>query len=106
MKRRIAKYAGIGLLAFTAVVAVVLAALYMMLSQGPVSLNFMTGTLQARINESLSGMSVKIDGALIERAPGSGIPSFRLSNIVVSDSSGNLIARAPRAAPTAARPPV
>jgi len=97
MKRRIAKFAGLGLLTFIAVLAVVLAAFYMMLSQGPVSLNFMTGTLQARINESLSGMSVKIDGALIERAAGSGIPSFRLSNIVVSDSSGNLVARAPRA---------
>ena len=83
--------------AFLAVL-IVAAAFYVRLSQGPVSLNFMTATIQTQINKNLSGMSVSIDGALIERAPGSGIPHFRLSGIILRDSRGNMIARAPRAA--------
>jgi hypothetical protein len=77
---------------------VVFAAFYVRLSQGPVSLNFMTGTIQTQINKNLHGMSVAIDGALIERAAGSGIPHFRLRNITLRDADGNMIARAPRAA--------
>ncbi|MCB1378450.1 MAG: AsmA-like C-terminal domain-containing protein [Alphaproteobacteria bacterium] len=71
---------------------------YVRLSYGPVSLNFMTETLQDQVNRNLAGMRVKIDGALIERAPESGVPHFRLSNIELTDTSGNMIARAPRAA--------
>ncbi len=77
---------------------VVFAAFYVRLWQGPVSLNFMTGTIQSQINNNLSGMSVAIDGALIERAAGSGVPQFRLRNITLRDTEGNMIARAPKAA--------
>lgn len=55
-------------------------------------------SFQEQINKNLTGLSVKIDGAFIERAANSGIPHFRLSNIELRDGSGNLVARAPRAA--------
>ena len=81
-----------------AAVLIVGVAFYVRLSSGPVSLNFMTETFQNQINRNLNGLSVHIDGALIEREPGSGVPHFRLRNIELRDAAGNLIARAPRAA--------
>lgn len=77
---------------------IVAAAFYIRLANGPVSLDFMTATFQEQINKNLSGMKVKIDGVIIERAPESGVPHFRLSKIELLDTAGNLIARAPRAA--------
>jgi len=79
-------------------VAALVGAFYLRLSQGPVSLNFMTDTIRTQINRSLSGMTVDLDGAVIEREAGSGIPHFRLRNVTLKDSKGNLLARAPRAA--------
>ncbi len=81
-----------------AAVVIVGAAFYWRLSLGPVSLNFMTGTIQSQINKNLTGMAVVVEGAVIERAAGSGIPQFRLRNIVLRDAEGKTIARAPRAA--------
>ncbi len=92
---KITAYSGLSVLIAGLVVA---AAFYVRLSQGPVSLNFMTATIQAQINKNLTGMSVEIEGALIERAAGSGVPHFRLRNITLRDSANNMIARAPRAA--------
>lgn len=77
---------------------VIAAAFYVRLAQGPVSLNFMTDTLQSQINKNLSGLAVSIDGAVIERSADTGVPHFRLRNITLRDDKGNLIARAPRAA--------
>ena len=74
------------------------AAFYMRLSQGPVSLDFMTDTVQSRINANLSGMAIEIGGVVIERPPGDEFPRLRLRDLVLRDSGGNVIARAPRAA--------
>ncbi|MGH6907254.1 MAG: DUF3971 domain-containing protein, partial [Aestuariivirga sp.] len=98
VRRKILKITGYSVMSVFVAVAILVAAFYVRLWQGPVSLNFMTGTIQSQINNNLSGMSVAIDGALIERAPGSGIPHFRLRNITLRDTQGNLIARAPKAA--------
>ncbi|HUR42627.1 MAG TPA: AsmA-like C-terminal domain-containing protein [Aestuariivirga sp.] len=98
MRRKALKITAYGAMAILLAGLVVVGAFYVRLWQGPVSLNFMTGTIQTQINNSLSGMSVAIDGALIERAPGSGVPHFRLRNIILRDVNGNMIARAPRAA--------
>ncbi len=98
MRRKALKLTAYGAAAVLVAVFVIFAAFYVRLWQGPVSLNFMTGTIQSQINNNLSGMSVAIDGALIERAAGSGIPHFRLRNITLRDADGNMIARAPRAA--------
>jgi len=94
----LAKIASLALLSVMAAVLIVGVAFYWRLSRGPVSLNFMTDTIQAEINQNMHGLQVKIGGAVIEREAGSGIPHFRLRDIVLSDAQGNLIARAPRAA--------
>ncbi len=98
VRRKVLKITAYSAMAVLLAGLVVFAAFYVRLWQGPVSLNFMTGTIQSQINNNLSGMSVAIDGALIERAAGSGIPHFRLRNITLRDAAGNMIARAPRAA--------
>ncbi len=79
-------------------VAIVGAAFYIRLAQGPVSLDFMSGTIQSQINANLQGMGVSIGGVIIERDRTSGVPHFRLRDIALTDDKGNVIARAPRAA--------
>ncbi len=98
MRRRATKISA--LILFSVIVAIAIAgvAFYWRLSLGPVSLNFMTGAIQNQINKNLTGMTVAVDGAVIERAVGSRIPQFRLRNIVLRDAEGKTIARAPRAA--------
>ncbi|MBI2719185.1 MAG: hypothetical protein HY245_15060 [Rhizobiales bacterium] len=98
MRRKLIRITAFGTMTVLAAVLIVIAAFYVRLSQGPVSLNFMSGTIKSVINRNLGGLTVDIDGALIERAPGSGIPHFRLSGITVRNAHGNMIARAPRAA--------
>ena len=98
MRRTLIKITAYSLMSVLAAVLIVGVAFYVRLSSGPVSLNFMTETFQNQINRNLNGLSVHIDGALIEREPGSGVPHFRLRNIELRDAAGNLIARAPRAA--------
>ena len=98
MRRRVTKISAQILLLVIAAIAIAGVAFYWRLSLGPVSLNFMTGTIQSQINKNLTGMTVAVDGAVIERAAGSGIPQFRLRNIVLRDAEGKTMARAPRAA--------
>ena len=98
MRRRLIKISAYSVMSVLAVVLVAGIAFYVRLANGPVSLNFMTETFQDQINRNLNGMSVKIDGAQIERAAKTGVPHFRLRNIELRDAGGNVIARAPRAA--------
>ncbi|MFT3986569.1 AsmA-like C-terminal domain-containing protein [Aestuariivirga sp.] len=98
MRRRLLKITAFSVLSVCLAVAALVGAFYLRLSQGPVSLNFMTDTIRTQINRNLSGMAVDLDGAVIEREAGSGIPHFRLRNVTLKDAKGNLLARAPRAA--------
>ncbi len=98
MRRQLIKVTALSLMSVLGLLLAAAVALYLRLSYGPVSLNFMTGTIQEQINNNLTGMSVTIGGAVVERAPGNGVPHFRLRNIELKDTDGNLIARAPRAA--------
>jgi len=58
----------------------------------------MLGTVQAEINRNLPGLEVRLAGVVIERDAGTRIPRIRLRSLELVDSSGNTIARAPRAA--------
>lgn len=98
MRRQLIKITAYSIMSVFAVVLVAAVAAYVRLSHGPVALNFMTDTIQNQINRNLTGMSVTIGGAVIERAAESGVPHFRLQNLELHDLSGNLLARAPRAA--------
>jgi hypothetical protein len=79
--------------------AMVVAAAFMYrLSQGPVTLTFLTGTIQRAINANLAGYRVKISDAVIELDGESRQPRLRLRNVVVLNAAGETIARAPKAA--------
>jgi hypothetical protein len=86
------------LLSITAVLVIVGAAFFWRLSQGPVSLEFMTERIEREINTSLSGMTVKIAGAVFELDNATNVPHFRLRDVVLLDKAGNLIAKSKRAA--------
>ena len=80
-------------------VAVILAAAFMLrLSRGPVALTFLKSPLENAINSNLAGYRVEIDDAVIERDRDSGQPRLRLRNVLLQDTTGAVIARAPRAA--------
>ncbi|HUQ36422.1 MAG TPA: DUF3971 domain-containing protein [Aestuariivirga sp.] len=86
------------LLSVTAVLVIVGAAFFWRLSQGPVSLDFMTERIEREINKSLSGMTVDVAGAVFEMDSRTNVPHFRLRDLVLLDKSGNLIAKSQRAA--------
>ncbi len=86
------------MLSVTAILVIVGAAFFWRLSQGPVSLDFMTERIEREINKSLSGMTVDVAGAVIELDSKTNDPHFRLRDLVLLDKSGNLIAKSQRAA--------
>jgi hypothetical protein len=57
------------------------AAAYVLLAQGPVSLDFLRQAVESRINANLPNMTVSVGGVVVERSGGSGVPHVRLRNI-------------------------
>jgi len=96
--RRLARITGYSVVTVLAVLLVLAAGVYLRLSQGPVSLDFMRSTVESRINANLPNMKVAVGGVVVERSPDTGVPHVRLRNIELKDKDGNLVARAPRAA--------
>jgi hypothetical protein len=86
------------MLTVLAVLLVVAAAVHIRLAQGPVQLNFLRQTVESRINANLPAMTVSVGGVVVERTGGSNVPQLRLRDIELKDKSGNLVAKAPRAA--------
>jgi Protein of unknown function/AsmA-like C-terminal region len=98
LRHRLAKLTVLALLSITAIVVIVGAAFFWRLSQGPVSLDFMTRRIEGEINKSLNGMTVKMGGAVFELDNKTHVPHFRLRDMVLLDQSGGLIAKSNRAA--------
>ena len=98
MRHRLAKITVLVLLSITAILVIVGAAFFWRLSQGPVSLDFMTERIEREINKSLYGMTVDVAGAVFEMDSRTNVPHFRLRDLVLLDASGNLIAKSQRAA--------
>jgi hypothetical protein len=98
LRHRLAKITVLVLLSITAILVIVGAAFFWRLSQGPVSLDFMTERIERQINKSLSGMTVDVAGAVFELDSKTNVPHFRLRDLVLLDGSGNLIAKSQRAA--------
>ena len=98
MHRKVAKAVGLTFAVALLLTMALAASVMWRLSQGPLSLTFLTPTVQDTINASLAGMRVKIGDVIIERDQDTGRPRIRLRNIRVHDVDGNMIARAPRAA--------
>src|SRR5688500_7952310 len=68
------------------------------LSQGPVALTFLTDRVQNMMNANVSGVRAQIGDVILERDQERGVPRFRLRDIRLHDTAGNLVAMAPRAA--------
>jgi AsmA-like protein/uncharacterized protein DUF3971 len=77
-------------------VAIVLG--YGRLGRGPVSLQSLVPTIEGAINGELSDVRVKIDDAILQRAPDGPGVLFRLRNIRLVDKDGSILAQAPFAA--------
>ena len=77
-------------------VAIVLG--YGRLARGPVSLTGLVPSIEEAINRELAGVSVKIDDAILTRAPDGPGVLFRLRNIRLVDANGAILAQAPLAA--------
>ncbi len=77
-------------------IAIVL--LYGRLARGPIALPSLVPPIETAINEQLTGLYVKIDGAVLQRSDdGPGIV-LRLRNIRLIDVDGEVVAQAPKAA--------
>ena len=85
MRRRWVKRAALSFVAFLAILATASAALFLRLSEGPLSLDFMRERIQAQINQSLGGMKVHLAGIIIERDSQTGLPFFacETSNLLI-----------------------
>ena len=77
-------------------VAIVLG--YGRLGRGPISLQSLVPSIEAAINGELSDVHVKIDDAILQRAPDGPGVLFRLRNIRLVDKDGSILAQAPFAA--------
>ena len=77
-------------------VAIVLG--YGRLGRGPISLQSLVPSIEAAINGELSDVRVKIDDAILQRAPDGPGVLFRLRNIRLVDKDGSILAQAPFAA--------
>lgn len=77
-------------------VAIVLG--YGRLSRGPVSLASLVPTIETAINGELTDLHVKIDDAILQRAPDGPGVLFRLRNLRLLDKDGAILAQAPLAA--------
>jgi hypothetical protein len=71
---------------------------YGRLAQGPLSLPSLVPAIEDAINGELSDLHVKIDDAILQRAPDGPGVLFRLRNIRLVDSTGSVVAQAPLAA--------
>ena len=98
MRRRLTKIAAFSLLSLLAIIVIVFGAFLWRLSLGPVSIGFLSDQIRDQINHNLGGLEVRLSDAVIERDRRTGMPHVRLRDVEVLDSSGVLIARAPRAA--------
>jgi hypothetical protein len=68
------------------------------LSQGPVSLSFLTDEVRSVISAGLGGNRAEISDVVFERDPETGRASLHIRDLALFDTNGALIAKAPRAA--------
>ncbi len=98
LRQRIAKVTLVSLVACVAVAAILAAAAYWRLSQGPVSLSLLRDKIRATVSEGLGGLPVEIADVVLERDSRTGRTNIRARDLKLFDANGILIAKAPRAA--------
>lgn len=98
LRQRVAKVTLVSVIACVVIAGAVAVAAFWRLSQGPVSLSFLRDKVRSTISEGLGGLPVQVADVILERDPNSGRTNVRLRDLQLFDSSGRLIAKAPRAA--------
>ncbi len=71
--------------------------LYWRLTQGPVSLSFLSSTLEEAINKEIPGLKISLGEAELELDSDTHTPHVRARNLVLRDGSGTMLASAPKA---------
>ncbi len=100
MRRKLAKIAAWFFLAVFLIILLCIGTFAWKLSQGPIAISFLNNRIEQAINEQLKDMKVQLGTAVLELDQNSHVPHVRFRNLVLSDSSGAVIASAPRAAVT------
>jgi hypothetical protein len=100
LRRKLAKITAWSFLAVFLVILLGIGAFAWKLSQGPIAISFLNNRIEQAINAQLKDMKVKLGTAVLELDPKSNVPHVRFRNLVLSDSSGAVLASAPRAAVT------
>lgn len=98
LRLRLLKISMLSLLSFIVIAVLAIALFFWRLTQGPISLSFLNGRIEAAINQQLTDMKVSLGGAVLEVDPKGNIPHVRFRSLVLRDAEGNVIASAPRAA--------
>ena len=80
-----------------AVLLILALAVLVRLAQGPVALDFLRGTIESKINQSLPNMSVAVGGVTLERVGAVGVPHIRINDLSLQDKDGKHLASAPQA---------
>ena len=80
-----------------AVLLVLAFAVYVRLAQGPVSLDFLRGTVESKINQGLPNMTVAVGGVTLQRDSSVGVPHVLIDDLVLRDKQGAYLASAPHA---------
>ena len=80
-----------------AVLLIVAVAVFVRLAQGPVSLDFLRGTVENKINQSLPNMAVTVGGVTLQRTGTGGVPHVLIDDLVLNDKQGTYLASAPHA---------
>lgn len=98
MRQRVAKIALFGITGIVVAALCIVAAGAWRLSQGPVSLTFLTDEIRSIISTGLGGKKVEITDVVFERNPETGRANLHIRDLRLYDTNGALIAKAPRAA--------
>ena len=100
MRRKLAKITAWSFLVVFLIILLGIGSFAWKLTQGPMAISFLNNRIEQAINDQLKDMKVKLGTAVLELDPNSHVPHVRFRNLVLSDSSGSVIASAPRAAVT------
>lgn len=98
MQLKLLKISVLSLLSVTTIVVLAIGIFFWRLSQGPVPLSFLNGSIENAINQQLKNMKVSLGDAMLEYDKKDKVPHIRFRNLILRDADGNIIASAPRAA--------
>ena len=98
LRSKAPKYVLFALLAVLAFLVFASAAIYVRLTQGPMSIEFLRGSIEQAVAAQMPDLRFKLGDAFLAIDPKTHTPRVSFRNIIVADAKNNLIASAPQAA--------